>query len=88
MSLPEIKNICCIGAGYVGGPPMSVIADKCPYLRVNVVDINEQRIKDWNSTNLENLPVFEPGLDKKIKKCRNINLHFSTDIEKIYLMPI
>ena len=82
MIQPQIKTICCIGAGYVGGPTMSVIADKCPYLRVNVVDINEQRIKDWNSTNLENLPVFEPGLDKKIKKCRNINLHFSTDIEK------
>ena len=45
---------------------MSVIADKCR-LRVNVVDINEERIKDWNSTNIENLPVFEPGLDKKIK---------------------
>tara|TARA_S200000501_G_scaffold210269_1_gene197541 strand:+ start:1206 stop:2648 length:1443 start_codon:yes stop_codon:yes gene_type:complete len=82
MSLPEIKNICCIGAGYVGGPTMSVIADKCPYLRVNVVDINAQRIKDWNSKNLKNLPVYEPGLDKKIKKCRDINLHFSTDVEK------
>ena len=69
MSLPEIKNICCIGAGYVGGPTMSVIADKCPHLHLHVVDINEQRIKAWNSKNLEELPIFEPGLDKKIKKC-------------------
>ncbi len=82
MILTQIKTICCIGAGYVGGPTMSVIADKCPNLEVNVVDINVKRINDWNSTNLENLPVYEPGLDKKIKKCRGINLHFSTDIEK------
>ncbi len=82
MVLPQIKNICCIGAGYVGGPTMSVIADKCPYLSVNVVDINAQRIKDWNSSNLEDLPIYEPGLDKKIEKCRNINLHFSVEIEK------
>ncbi len=82
MVLPQIKNICCIGAGYVGGPTMSVIADKCPYLSVNVVDINAQRIQDWNSSNLEDLPIYEPGLDKKIEKCRNINLHFSVEIEK------
>ena len=82
MSLPEIKNICCIGAGYVGGPTMSVIADKCPQLNINVVDINEQRIKAWNSSNLEDLPIYEPGLDKKIKKCRGINLFFSTNLEK------
>ena len=78
----EIKNICCIGAGYVGGPTMSVIADKCPQLNINVVDINEQRIKAWNSSNLEDLPIYEPGLDKKIKKCRGINLFFSTNLEK------
>tara|TARA_B100000242_G_scaffold223746_1_gene164465 strand:+ start:2494 stop:3933 length:1440 start_codon:yes stop_codon:yes gene_type:complete len=82
MASPEIKNICCIGAGYVGGPTMSVIADKCPHLILHVVDINEQRIKAWNSNNLEELPIFEPGLDKKIKKCRGINLFFSTDVEK------
>ena len=82
MSAIEIKNICCIGAGYVGGPTMSVIADKCPHLNINVVDIDEQRIKAWNSENLEDLPIYEPGLDKKIKKCRDINLYFSTEIEK------
>ena len=82
MPSPGIKNICCIGAGYVGGPTMSVIADKCPHLNIHVVDINEQRIKAWNSSNLEELPIYEPGLDKKIKKCRGINLFFSTDIEK------
>ena len=82
MPSPGIKNICCIGAGYVGGPTMSVLADKCPHLNIHVVDINEQRIKAWNSSNLEDLPIYEPGLDKKIKKCRGINLFFSTDIEK------
>ena len=82
MTPPGIKNICCIGAGYVGGPTMSVIADKCPHLCIHVVDINEQRIKAWNSKNLEDLPIYEPGLDKKIKKCRGINLFFSNDIEK------
>ena len=82
MPRTEIKNICCIGAGYVGGPTMSVIADKCPHLFLNVVDISKERIEAWNSDNLEELPIYEPGLDKKIKKCRGINLFFSTDIEK------
>tara|TARA_A100001015_G_scaffold321399_1_gene451933 strand:+ start:2112 stop:3554 length:1443 start_codon:yes stop_codon:yes gene_type:complete len=80
----EIKNICCIGAGYVGGPTMSVIADNCPHIKVNVVDNNFERIKLWNSANLDNLPIFEPGLDKIIKKRRGKNLTFSTKIrEKI-----
>jgi UDPglucose 6-dehydrogenase len=57
-----ITNICCIGAGYVGGPTMAVIAQKCPHIKVNVVDINPARIAAWNDTNLENLPVYEPGL--------------------------
>ena len=77
-----IKNICCIGAGYVGGPTMSVIADKCPQLIVNVVDINSERIKAWNSIDFEKLPIFEPGLSKIIKKCRDRNLFFSTEIAK------
>ena len=76
------KNICCIGAGYVGGPTMSVIANKCPQLIVNVVDINSERIKAWNSTDLERLPIFEPGLSEIIAKCRDKNLFFSTEIEK------
>ena len=56
------KNICCIGAGYVGGPTMAVIALNCPQFRVDVVDINSERIKDWNSNDLNRLPIFEPGL--------------------------
>ena len=78
----QIKNICCIGAGYVGGPTMSVIADKCPELTVNVVDINEDRINSWNKENLEELPIFEPGLSSIIKKCRGRNLFFSTKIKE------
>ncbi len=81
MSL-KVKNICCIGAGYVGGPTMAVIAKHCPKIQINVVDLNSERIKKWNDKNLENLPVFEPGLDEIIKKCRGLNLHFSTDIKK------
>ena len=78
----SIKNICCIGAGYVGGPTMAVIADKCPEILVNVVDINEERINLWNSLNLDLLPIYEPGLDKIIKKRRNKNLFFSTKLEE------
>ena len=78
----EIKNICCIGAGYVGGPTMAVIADKCPHIQINVIDINENRIKLWNSEDLNNLPIFEPELDKIINRCRGKNLHFSNEIEK------
>ena len=78
----DIKNICCIGAGYVGGPTMSVIADRCPDIKVNVVDINSERIDAWNSNNYDKLPIYEPGLDKIINRCRNKNLFFSTDLEK------
>ena len=66
----EIKNICCIGAGYVGGPTMAVIADKCPEIQINVVDLNEKRIALWNDSNLSRLPIYEPGLDKIIERCR------------------
>ena len=78
----EIKKICCIGAGYVGGPTMAVFAEHCPEIEINVVDINKQRIDDWNNIDLKRLPIFEPGLDELILKCRNKNLFFSTDIEK------
>ena len=71
-------NICCIGAGYVGGPTMAMIAAKCPEYRVTVVDINPQRIAAWNS---EHLPIYEPGLDELIRATRGKNLCFSTDIE-------
>ncbi len=76
----KVKNICCIGAGYVGGPTMAVIAKQCPHLKVNVVDVNEKRINEWNSKDLYKLPIFEPGLDEIVKSCRNKNLYFSTDI--------
>ena len=78
----EIKNICCIGAGYVGGPSMAVIADKCPQLIVEVVDLDEDRIKKWNSPNLNKLPVYEPGLANIIKKCRGKNLNFSNSVKE------
>ncbi len=80
-SKKEIKNICCIGAGYVGGPTMAIIADKCPRIQVNVVDINLKRVKQWNSENINNLPIYEPGLAEIIEKCRGQNLHFSNSIE-------
>ncbi len=72
------KNILCIGAGYVGGPTMSVIARKCPQYKVTVVDINPARIARWNS---DQLPIYEPGLDEVVKAARGRNLFFSTDIE-------
>ena len=75
----EIKNICCIGAGYVGGPTMAVIALKCPHINVTVVDANPEKIKSWNGP-LENLPVYEPGLSEVVKEARGRNLFFSDDI--------
>jgi UDPglucose 6-dehydrogenase len=77
----DVKNICCIGAGYVGGPTMSVIALKCPDIKVTVVDLNEARINAWNDENLDNLPVYEPGLAEVVSKSRGKNLFFSTDID-------
>ena len=75
----QIKNICCVGAGYVGGPTMAVIALKCPHINVTVVDANPKKIKAWNGP-LENLPVYEPGLAEVVKKARGRNLFFSDDI--------
>lgn len=72
------KNILCIGAGYVGGPTMAVIALKCPEYRVEIVDIDEKRIRQWNS---DDIPIFEPGLDDIVKQTRGKNLFFSTDIK-------
>ncbi|MFO7870656.1 MAG: nucleotide sugar dehydrogenase [Kiritimatiellia bacterium] len=71
------KNILCIGAGYVGGPTMAVMAMKCPGYTVTVVDIDEDRIAAWNS---DELPVYEPGLDEVVRETRDRNLFFSTDI--------
>ena len=78
----KIKNICCIGAGYVGGPTMAVIAQKNPEIKVTVVDIDKNRINSWNSEDLTKLPIFEPGLDKVIKESRGRNLFFSNEIKK------
>ena len=78
----KIKNICCIGAGYVGGPTMSIIAQKNPRIKVNVVDMDANKIAAWNSINLDNLPVYEPGLEKVVKEARGRNLFFSTDVNK------
>lgn len=77
----KVKNICCIGAGYVGGPTMAVIAQKCPEIDVTVVDINDQRISDWNDRNLDKLPIYEPGLKEVVKEARGRNLFFSTDVD-------
>ena len=63
-------EICCIGAGYVGGPTMAVIAFKCPEYKVTVVDINKERIKAWNG-DIDKLPIYEPGLKEIVKKTRN-----------------
>ncbi len=73
------KHILCIGAGYVGGPTMAMIAHKCPHYKVTVVDINPTRIAEWNS---DDLPIYEPGLDKIVKSTRGKNLFFSTEIER------
>ena len=81
----KIRQICCIGAGFVGGPTMSVIAHECPNLKVIVVDSNLDKIKSWNSKSLDNLPVYEPGLKGIIKKRRNKNLFFSHKIDEAIL---
>jgi UDPglucose 6-dehydrogenase len=75
----KIKNICCIGAGYVGGPTMSVIALKCPHINVTVVDANPDKIKEWNGP-LDKLPIYEPGLADVVKQARGRNLFFSDDV--------
>jgi len=77
-----IKKICCIGAGYVGGPTMAVIAQKCPNIQVTVVDLNEKRIAAWNDVNVENIPIYEPGLSEIVAESRGRNLFFSTDVDK------
>ena len=72
-------SICCLGAGYVGGPTMAMIAAKCPDIKVTVCDPNEKRIAAWNS---DTLPVYEPGLQEVVESARGKNLFFSTDVRK------
>jgi len=72
-------KICCIGAGYVGGPTMAMIALKAPHIQVTVVDMNAARIAAWNS---DTLPIYEPGLDEVVKQRRGKNLHFSTAVKE------
>ncbi len=81
----SVKNICCIGAGYVGGPTMAVIALKCPDITVTVVDIDQKKINAWNSQDLSQLPVYEPGLQEIVQKVRGKNLFFSGDIDHAIL---
>ena len=72
------KNVLCIGAGYVGGPTMTIIANKCSDYKITVVDISKERIAAWNSNEL---PIFEPGLKDRLLKVRGKNLFFSNDID-------
>ncbi|MCX5967093.1 MAG: nucleotide sugar dehydrogenase [Cyanobacteria bacterium] len=78
---PPIRAVCCIGAGYVGGPTMAVIADRCPQIQVTVVDLNAERIAAWNDDDLSRLPIYEPGLDAVVGRARGRNLHFSTEVD-------
>lgn len=78
----KITKICCIGAGYVGGPTMAVIAKKNPHIKVTIVDINEERIAAWNDSDLSNLPIYEPGLAEIVEETRGKNLFFSTNIDE------
>jgi UDPglucose 6-dehydrogenase len=75
----KINSICCLGAGYVGGPTMAMIAAKCPDIQVIVADMNEKRIEAWNS---DELPIYEPGLHEVVTSARGRNLHFTTDIRE------
>ena len=81
MTNATVRTICCIGAGYVGGPTMAVIADHCPEIQVTVVDLNAARIAAWNDPDVKRLPVYEPGLDAVVERCRGRNLHFTTEVE-------
>ena len=78
-SAPTVSKICCIGAGYVGGPTMAMIAKQCPQIDVKVVDINAARIGQWNS---DELPIYEPGLLEIVQECRGRNLTFTTEIDR------
>ena len=78
----NITKICCLGAGYVGGPTMAIIAQKCPHIQVTVVDLNTERIAAWNDQDVDNIPIYEPGLAAVVAEARGRNLFFSTDVDK------
>ena len=78
----KITKICCIGAGYVGGPTMAIIAQKCPQIQVTVVDMNHERIAAWNDADVNNIPIYEPGLSEIVKEARGRNLFFSTEVDQ------
>lgn len=78
----KINSICCIGAGYVGGPTMAIIAQKCPHIKVTVVDLNAERIAAWNDEDVTKIPIYEPGLSDLVSEARGRNLFFSTDVDK------
>lgn len=80
--MTKITKICCIGAGYVGGPTMAMIAKKCPHIDVTVVDLNVARIAAWNDADTNNIPVYEPGLSEVVAEARGRNLFFSTEVDK------
>ncbi|KAF8639155.1 hypothetical protein AX17_001644 [Amanita inopinata Kibby_2008] len=81
MTPVDVKKICCLGAGYVGGPTCAVIALKCPHIRVTIVDLNKPRIDAWNNADYK-LPIYEPGLEDVVRTTRGKNLFFSTDVDK------
>lgn len=78
----KITKICCIGAGYVGGPTMAIIAQKCPHIQVTVVDLNAERIAAWNDEDQNNIPIYEPGLSGIVAEARGRNLFFSTNVDQ------
>jgi len=78
----SIKSICCIGAGYVGGPTMAIIAEKCPHIKVTVVDLNKERIAAWNDKDVSQIPIYEPGLSEIVANARGRNLFFSTEVDQ------
>lgn len=82
-AITSVRRICCIGAGYVGGPTMAVIADRCPQIQVTLVDLNAERIAAWNDDDLSRLPVYEPGLADVVARCRGRNLHFTTEVDGV-----
>ncbi|KAF5325277.1 hypothetical protein D9619_009846 [Psilocybe cf. subviscida] len=81
MAPVKVTKICCIGAGYVGGPTCAVIALKCPHIQVTIVDLNQARVDAWNSPDFK-LPIYEPGLEEVVRQARGRNLFFSTDVDK------